>query len=131
MESERTRDGVHMKRCAAAILVDTLHDSVEQYCSGAQKHALLVCSATQPNKYTQEQLQLFKGQDIGYVAAKTQAEAKVPLSMEYYHLRPPCLERLYPCACAHSLSTAPPLVALHPWMFAVPLSSVLSLASMQ
>ena len=36
-----------------------------------------VCSATQANKYSQEQLQLMKGQDIKYVALKSQAEAKV------------------------------------------------------
>ena len=34
-------------------------------------------SATEPNKYSQEQLRLFKGQDIGYLSAKKQSEAKV------------------------------------------------------
>ncbi|CAL5222541.1 g4918 [Coccomyxa viridis] len=46
MEHARTRGGVHVK------------------------------SATQANKYSQEQLQLMKGQDIKYVALKSQSEAK-------------------------------------------------------
>ena len=40
---------------------------------------LALCSATEANKYSQEQLQLMKGQDIKYVALKSQAEAKVSL----------------------------------------------------
>ena len=36
-----------------------------------------VCSATQANKYSQEQLRLMKGQDIKHLALKSQAEAKV------------------------------------------------------
>lgn len=36
-------------------------------------------SSTQANKYSQEQLQLMKGQDIGYLELKRQSEAKVSL----------------------------------------------------
>lgn len=37
----------------------------------------LCCSSTEPNKYSQEQLRLMKGQDIGYLALKMQSESKV------------------------------------------------------
>ncbi|EIE25270.1 small-subunit processome, partial [Coccomyxa subellipsoidea C-169] len=46
MEHTRTKGGVHLK------------------------------SSTQANKYSQEQLQLMKGQDIGYLELKRQSEAK-------------------------------------------------------
>ena len=43
-----------------------------------------VCSATQANKYSQEQLRLMKGQDIKHLALKAQAEAKVTLCLMHF-----------------------------------------------
>jgi len=41
----------------------------------------VVRSATEANKYSQEQLRLMKGQDIKYISLKSQAEAKVTCTL--------------------------------------------------
>ena len=49
-----------------------------------------MCSSAEANRYTQEQLCLFKGQDIGYLLAKKQSETKVCTSTASQHCKHPC-----------------------------------------
>ena len=83
MEHSRTRGGVHIKRSVCPDIACTVLTSPTRALScfachsGPLRSGVGLCSATQANKYSQEQLQLMKGQDIKYVALKSQAEAKV------------------------------------------------------
>lgn len=92
MQGAQTRQGVHAKRCAAATPYATpcigLHAAVCTYTfaeSSCRAYlGLLLCSSTEANKYSQEELRLMKTQDMRYVSLKAQAETKARLASHVY-----------------------------------------------
>ena len=53
--------------------------------ANSNSHSLTLCSITEANKYTQQELRFMKTQDAGYLAMKAQTELKVH-TMPHNHL---------------------------------------------